>query len=262
MEYNGAIMENERCIVDGVNVRFRDTGAGPVVLLLHGWGDALVTFDALIHELGDNRFIRLDLPGFGGSELPRSPWDVSRYATFVRHFLDKLGVAEPDILIGHSFGGRIAIKGVAAGTLKPKKIVLIASAGVAARGGARRSIFSILAKAGKFLAAFPPLSFFRERLRTRLYQLAGSTDYLQAGPLKETFLNVISENLRADAEKIKIPTLLVWGAHDAETPLEEARILEKTVTGARLAIVPGAGHFVHRERPKETAERINAFITL
>lgn len=256
------IMKNEHCIVDGVDVHFKDGGMGLVVLLLHGWGDTLATFDRLIPELGDKRFVRLDLPGFGASEPPSSPWDVSRYAEFVRHFLDKLGVAEPDVLVGHSFGGRIAIKGVASGFLKPKKLILIASAGAAARGGARRSIFSILAKMGKFLTALPPLSFFRERLRGNLYRLAGSADYLQAGAMKETFLKVVSENLAADAEKINVPTLLVWGEHDAETPLAEARILEKAVANARLDIIPEAGHFVHREKPREVAEKINAFITL
>lgn len=261
IEYNETTVKNEHCIVDGVDVRFRDSGVGPVVLLLHGWGDTLATFDELIPELGGKRFVRLDLPGFGGSEPPKRAWDVAKYAEFVRHFLDKLGVAEPDILLGHSFGGRIAIKGVASDILKPKHLILVASAGVAARGGARRSIFSMLAKMGKILTTFPPLSFFRERLREKLYRLAGSTDYLQAGAMKETFLKVISENLETDAGKIKVPTILVWGEHDAETPLEEARTLEKAIANSRLAIVLGAGHFVHREKPKETAERIRAFIT-
>lgn len=250
------------CIVDGVDTRFRDSGgAGPVVLLLHGWGDTLATFDQLIPELGEKRFVRLDLPGFGGSELPSSPWSVLQYAEFVRHFLDKLGIAEPDILVGHSFGGRIAIKGVAGGILKPKKLVLIASAGVAARGGAWRSVFSLLAKTGKFITSFPPLSLFREHLRKKLYRLAGSVDYLQAGAMKETFLKVVRENLKEDAEKIHVHTLLVWGEHDAETPLAEARILEKAVADVRLATIPEAGHFVHRDMPKETAESIRAFIT-
>jgi pimeloyl-ACP methyl ester carboxylesterase len=254
-------MKGEHLIVDSMDAHFRDEGAGPVVLLLHGWGDTLATFDTLIPELGEKRFIRLDLPGFGASEPPQGAWDVSRYAAFVRHFLDKLGVAEPDILLGHSFGGRIAIKGVASGIFKSKKLILIASAGVAARRSARRRVFSILAKTGKILTAFPPLSLFRERLRGSLYRLAGSADYLQAGALKETFLNVIREDLRADAAKIKVPTLLVWGERDTETPLAEAHILEKVIAGARLDIIPGAGHFVQKDAPKETAEKIGAFIT-
>lgn len=263
MEYNGTIMKNEHCIVDGVDTRFRDSGgAGQSVLLLHGWGDTLATFDALIGELGSKRFVRLDLPGFGGSELPSEPWDVSRYAAFVRHFLDKLGIAEPDILVGHSFGGRIAIKGVASGLFRPKRLVLVASAGAAARGGARRRVFSLLAKAGKLLTVFPPFSLFKERLRRRLYETAGSADYLRAGSMRETFSNVVRENLVADATKIRIPTLLIWGEQDTETPLAEARVLERAISGSRLAIVPGAGHFVQRDRPRETVERIRAFITL
>lgn len=254
-------MEDERRIIDGMDVRFRDIGAGPVVLFLHGWGDTLAAFDALVPELGDRRFVRLDLPGFGGSELPGTPWDVARYAAFVRHFLDKLGIAGPDVLVGHSFGGRIAIKSVASGLLRPRRLVLVAAAGAAARGGARQSAFSFVAKAGKFLTVFPPLSLFKKRLRERLYRLAGSADYLQAGALRETFLNIVREDLRVDAAKIKIPTLLVWGERDTETPLAEARVLERAIGGARLAIIPGAGHFVQRDMPKETAREIRAFIT-
>lgn len=251
-----------RCIVDGVDARFRDSGgAGSVVLLLHGWGDTLATFDALIGELGEGRFIRLDLPGFGASEQPSSSWNVARYATFVRHFLDKLGVTEPNVLVGHSFGGRVAIKGVASGLIKPQKLVLIASAGAAARGSARRGAFAALAKVGKFLAAFPPLSLFRERLRERLYAAAGSTDYLRAGPLRETFLNVVGENLLAKAATMRVPTLLVWGERDMETPLAEARALARAIAGSRLAVILGAGHFVHREKPEETAREIRAFMT-
>lgn len=250
-----------RCIVDGMDTRFRDSGgAGPIVLLLHGWGDTLATFDALIGELDEGRFIRLDLPGFGGSALPSSPWDVARYAMFVRHFLDKLGVAEPDILVGHSFGGRVAIKGVASGLIKPQKLVLIASAGAAARGSARRGAFAALAKVGKFLTAIPPISLLKERLRERLYAAVGSADYLQAGPLRETFLRVVRENLEADAAKIQIPTLLVWGENDTETPLAEARALARAIVGSRLAVIPGAGHFVHLERPRETAREIRVFL--
>lgn len=250
-----------RCIVDGVDTRFRDTGAGQVVLLLHGWSDTLATFDALIPELGEGRFIRLDLPGFGESELPSAPWDVARYAEFVRHFLNKLGVAEPDVLIGHSFGGRIAIKGVASGLFKPKKLVLVAAAGAAARSGVRRRVFAALAKVGRFLTAVPPLSLFRERLREKLYAAAGSADYLQAGLLKETFLRVVRENLEADAAKIQVPTLLVWGEHDTETPLAEARAFARAIAGSRLAVIHGAGHFVHLDMPKETAREIRAFLT-
>ncbi len=253
-------MKNEHLIVDGVDVHFTDRGTGAVVLLLHGWGDTLSTFDALISALGNKRFIAVDLPGFGGSELPTTSWDVSQYVQFVRHFLDKLSINQPDILVGHSFGGRVAIKGVANQIIRPNKLVLIASAGVAIRNTARQGVFSILAKTGKFLTSIPPFSLLRESLKSQLYKLTGSTDYLKAGPMKETFLKVVREDLLVDAEKIKTPTLLVWGKDDTETTIAEAHILEKAITNSNLTIIPGAGHFVHREMPEEVAEKIKIFI--
>jgi pimeloyl-ACP methyl ester carboxylesterase len=86
------------------------------VLLLHGWGANLQTFDGLARPLAPTfRVVRLDLPGFGGTEQPPSDWHIADYAQFVSAFLQKLGVSQPACIIAHSFGGRVTIKGRGAG---------------------------------------------------------------------------------------------------------------------------------------------------
>jgi len=247
-----------KTIVLNLATEYRDEGEGPAILLLHGWGDTLRTFDALAAELGKTRrVIRLDLPGFGGSEITQQAWNVSAYANFVRAFLEKLGIA-PKTIIGHSFGGRIAIKGVAQKILTPEQLILIAAAGNANRKTLRSAGFAALAKTGKVVSLVLPHAM-QEKLRARLYAKAGS-DYLDAGLMRETFLNVVREDLTHDAEKIAIPTLIIWGADDATTPLYDGRRFHKNIPGSRLEVIEGAGHFVHREKAAEVARLIETFI--
>lgn len=239
--------------------QYEDEGAGPVLLLLHGWKDTRRTFDALALMLSaDFRVIRLDLPGFGGSESPRMAWTLDDYVRFVNDFTAKVGVT-PRAVIGHSFGGRIAIKGVSEGVLKPEKIVLIDSAGIARRRTLRNAAFALLAKIGKAMTLVPPFSFWRDALRRVLYERLGS-DYFAAGSLRETFLNTIREDLSDAAERITTPTLLIWGSADRATPLADGERLSRLIRGSTLKVIPGAGHFVHREEPAQVAALIRNFL--
>lgn len=249
---------NMKVIVSGLAIEYRDEGKGPILLMLHGWKDDLRTFDPLIKELSKAyRIIRVDLPGFGGSEMPPSPWCVEDYARFVAAFLEKVGMSTY-VLIGHSLGGRIVVKGVSERILYPQKMVLIASAGVAHRRTLRNIAFASMAKIGRFVLAPFPGSLY-ERAREALHASAGS-DYASAGAMSETFLNIIREDLSAAASKITTPTLLIWGESDTATPLSEGKKFKKLISQSILTAIPRAGHFVHRERPKEVAQAIAQFV--
>jgi pimeloyl-ACP methyl ester carboxylesterase len=244
-----------KIIVQNLAVEYQDEGAGKVILLLHGWQDNLRTFDALVPLLSvTNRVIRLDCPGFGQSETPKETWDLDNYVKFVENFIQKLHL-QVDVLIGHSFGGRIAIKGAADKNLQPNKIVLVNSAGIAKNKTLRNSVLKTGAKIAGAIIRIPPLSFWREKLRKKIYESIGS-DYLNAGAMKETFLKIIAEDLTESAKKINIPTLLIWGANDAETPLSDGQRLAKLIPDSKLEIINGAGHFIHQEKPEEVANII------
>jgi pimeloyl-ACP methyl ester carboxylesterase len=247
-----------KTIVDDIAVEYEDEGDGPVLLFLHGWMNTLHSFDALVEQLrGKYRLVRLDLPGFGNSETPHEAWDVEAYAKFVQHFLEKKGI-KPEALVGHSFGGRAIIKGVATGSLDAKRLVLIASAGNANRKNARNVTLWTFAKLGKlFTKAFP--REVQERMRGRFYAKIGS-DYANAGALSEIFLKVTQEDLSTYAENIQVPTLLLWGSVDTTTPLTDGKRLAKTIKNSTLRVYEGAGHVLHRERPREVAEAIRHFV--
>jgi pimeloyl-ACP methyl ester carboxylesterase len=148
---------------------------------------------------------------------------------------------------------------LATGVFCPQKVILIASAGIAKRKSLRNGVMMLMAKIGKAITAVPPFSFARESLRKKLYKKLGS-DYGSAGALKQTFLNVVREDLSESAHAISVPTLLIWGDRDTETPLVDGERLSRLISRSKLEIISGAGHFVHREKSKEVAEIIKDFL--
>ena len=247
-----------KTIVNNLAVEYFDEGQGPTLLMLHGWGDNLHTFDALVHELPGYRTVRVDMPGFGNSERAAETWGVVEYARLVEAFIKKVQI-EPRALIGHSFGGRVIIKGVGTGIFTPEKIVLIASAGVARKTTLKHLILRMFAKIGKALTLVPPLSMYRLQIRKKLYGALGS-DYFAAGSMRDVFLKVVKEDLLPFAREIRVPALLIWGDHDTQTPLSDGEKIRDAIRVSQLEIIPGATHFVHQEKSQEVAALIKEFV--
>jgi pimeloyl-ACP methyl ester carboxylesterase len=250
-------------IVNQQLLNYSDAGdrGAPVVVLLHGWGANGRSFDQLAAALGQsNRVIRLDLPGFGESEVPRASWRISNYAELLQQFLRKLEITDIRGLIGHSFGGRVAIKSVGKGLLAPSRLILMDAAGIKHSDSARNHMFRITAKIGKAATALPGLSGLRVRLRRGLYRAAGSTDYLDAGPMREILLGTIAEDLQADAAQIDVSTLIIWGGKDADTPLSDGNLLAAIIPKSKLEVVQSAGHFVYLDAPDIVTKLIQDFL--
>jgi pimeloyl-ACP methyl ester carboxylesterase len=227
--------------------------------MLHGWKDTLHTFDAIVPALAQKyRVLRLDLPGFGGTEMPSADWDVSEYVEFVLKFQKKINV-DVFALMGHSFGGRISIRGAGSGRLTPKKLILISAAGVAKKRTLRNNILAVVAQVGRTLTAIPPFSFWRQKIRRKLYEAIGS-DYFISGALKKTFVKVVGEDLTAFAGRITIPTLIIWGRYDTSTPIDQAGRIHALINGSELRVLEEAGHFVHQSESEKVADYIESFL--
>ena len=254
-------MHNTRqVIVNDLAVSYTDTGQGPVVILLHGWGASATSFEPIRKVLAEHRrVVCLDLPGFGGSQQPDSDWFVADYAKFLSAFLHKIGVTKIAALAGHSFGGRVCIKAVASKLVEPAKLVLIDSGGIKESRSLRNRLFKAAAKIGKVATTLPLLRVLRSRLRQRLYKAAGSTDYLESGTMKQIFLNAINEDLLPAAAKINLPTLLIWGRNDTVTPLKNGQLMTDTIKGSEMLVVEGAGHYPFIDKPAEVAGVIEEF---
>jgi pimeloyl-ACP methyl ester carboxylesterase len=245
-----------------VNYALEGDRNSPTVVLLHGWGSSLKAYGQLSASLAARfRVIRLDFPGFGGSQVPPESWRIADFAQFTADFLKKIEVSSPAALIGHSFGGRVILKGVGTGVLQADQIILMGSAGIKHSDSARNLGYMLVAKAGKAATALPGLKSLRAGLRRKLYQSAGNDDYLTAGPMRTIFVHTISEDLRSDAAAIRIPALLIWGAEDAETPLADGRLLADSITASQLVIIPAAGHYVFSDAPTDTLAHIERFLS-
>ncbi len=248
-----------KLIVNDLAVEYRDEGFGKTILFLHGWGSNFSTFDGLINTLENKyRVVRVDLPGFGKTEAPEKDWDLSCYAKFVREFIKKSEI-EPEAIIGHSFGGRIAVKGVSEGIFECSKLVLISSAGTEERGIFLRVLMRWLAKIVKCILYIPPFVFWRKKIRRMIYKMIGS-DYEDAGEMKEIFTRIISEDLSSAAKDINFPVLLIWGEKDMETPLKQGEKFLRLIKNSRLEVIKNGGHFIHEEKPQKTAMLIDEFL--
>lgn len=251
-----------KVLVSNQLIEYKDEGAGRVILLLHGWGMDLTTFDGLAVHLSEHfRVIRFDFPGFGQSPKPSDDWHISEYSGLTRDLSHKLKIDQPYAVIGHSFGGRVIIKGVGLGYLKPEKVVLIGAAGVKPHMEIKKAIYKSIAKVGKFATSIPVINKLQPALRKRLYASAGSTDYLQAKQMQTIFINVVNEDLLPEVSKITQPTLLIWGKNDTETPLGDARQMQALITGSRLVAVPDAGHFVYIDAFDDVADSLDKFLS-
>lgn len=248
-------------IIQDLAVKYDDEGSGRVILMLHGWGASGSDFDDLAAVFAQNyRVVRVDFPGFGSSEQPHGNWYVGDYVQFVAALLAKLEVRQPYAIIGHSFGGRVALKGLATGVLSADKLVLIGAAGIKHADSARNTTLRVVAKTGKAALSLPGLRRVSGAARRRLYASIGSQDYLQSGTMRQIFLNTINEDLSGCSDDIAQPTLLVWGSEDDQAPLADGRFFHEHIRDSRLKIAASAGHFVHHDEPIQVTRWLREFL--
>lgn len=235
--------------IDNVEVNYIQYGEGSDVLLLHGWGQNI----QMMRPLGDNlcsnhRITIIDFPGFGESSEPPVAWSVRNYAVLVEKLVEKLNIKKPTV-IGHSFGGRVAIYFSADNPID--KLVLFGSPCMKEKEELTLSVRIL--KAIKKLPGMDKLGEFMK-------QYIGSPDYRMASPImRETLVNVVNEDLAAFARRIEEPTLLIWGEHDEAVPVEEARELEKIMIDAALIVLPGT-HYAYLENLGQVINILNSFI--
>ena len=98
----------------------------------------------------------------------------------------------------------------------------------------------------------------KEKLRKKVYKTVGS-DMLVAEHLQETFKKVVTDDARVDAAQLTLPTLLLYGEQDDAAPVWYGEAYHQLITGSTLEVFPGAGHFVHIDRPAEVVKAIEEF---
>jgi pimeloyl-ACP methyl ester carboxylesterase len=261
--------------IRGRRLRYLDYGSGPVFVFVHGTGGSWQSWLENIAELGrENRVIAIDLPGFGGSDAPPTDSGVDEYSETLVALLDHVG-AGPAAVAGHSLGGLISTDlalrhpervrglilvngtGVAIGRVRLALIVrsFLVFGAIFRRPGAMRAV----ARRPRLRRAFL-YGFIRDPAGMGA-ELASETIPLMVAPGLET---AVRAGARASgelpADRIEVPTLLVWGRHDRILRLDLAMELAATIPDSRLVVIDDAGHAPMFERPDEFNAAVGGFL--
>ena len=246
--------------INGLETFYQQEGQGRPVVLLHGWGASSQTLAGVAACLAPLfQVTSVDLPGFGWSQAPPRAWGVADYADHVRQLLDELRIPKATLL-GHSFGGRIAIQLASRQPERVGRLLLVASAGVRPRRGPRYYARVGTAKALRRLLALPGLGGLGGRLLSRWQAKVGSRDYLAAGQLRPTLVKVVNEDLTPALALIQAPTLLLWGDQDHEVRRPAVDVMAARIPGARLRVFAGAGHFPFQDAPEAFCQAVREFL--
>ena len=233
-----------------INYEYYDNNSKDSLVFLHGWGQNIEMMMGLAKPfLKKCNVLVLDLPGFGKSDEPKDIWSVFDYADMLEEMLKKLKIKNP-ILVGHSFGGKISL--CYAIKYNPKKIVLLASP-------YKKNIKKPTLKMRilKSVKKIPGLN----KLENIIKKHVGSTDYKNASEkMRKILVNHVNLDLTDELNKIKCPSLLIWGTNDTAVPIEDGEALEKLINNAGLVVYEGCTHYAYLERLDQTVRVLNSFI--
>ena len=248
-----------KIVVDGLMTEYMSLGSGPkTILFLHGWGANLGSFQPIVEALSAKyKIIAVNFPGFSGTGQPSEVWRVGDYAAWTRHFLDKLKIKNLYVIVGHSFGGRVILKGCTGGQLSADKLIFIDAAGVKSNKKPSQTFRSVASKTLKPVFDTKIMSGVKRKLIGQL----GSSDYQAAsGIMREVFKKVIDEDLSDLTRKIDSPSLLIWGENDQETPLSDLKIFQQ-IPKNEAHVIQNAGHFPFIDQPQEVIKIIKDFLS-
>ncbi len=227
------------------------------IVILHGWQSRLSRWQPLVEILQKKFKVFLpSLPGFE-KKLTKA-WKLKDYADWLEDYLAKKKIDNP-VLVGHSFGGQLAVKFLSRGN-RARKLILIASSGIDPKNNFKKAIFLLLAKTGKVFFLLPPFSFFRRFAVWFLYKLAREQDYFRADEfLKLTMRNVLRERLEPLLKKIQVSTLILWGKKDKITPVADAYIFAGEIKDSRLKVFKDGDHGLPFKLVEKVAREIISF---
>ncbi len=253
--------------VDGYNINYKITGEDneKTAVILQGWGTELGLYDSVANTINSEyRVVQLDLPGFGTSDEPKEAWSVEEYSNFFCKFMEALKIEEV-ALIGHSYGGRMIIRLSTRESLpfKISKIVLIDSAGIMPKRSAVQKLKIFRYKILKKMLLNKVVHYLFEEVIDDWKNRQGSDDYRNASPvMRQCLVKAVNEDLTHLLPSVAQETLIVWGDLDQDTPLADARIMDKMISNSGLVVLEGTGHYSFLEKPDVFSGIMRAFFKI
>ena len=229
--------------IDNINIYYNEYGNGKNIILLHGWGMSKDTFNDLAVNLSSNyHIIAIDLPGFGQTKIDKEMM-LNEVARLLHKFILALNIDHP-IILGHSYGGRIAM--IYASLYQVDKLVLVSAAGL-------KEKLSI----DKWLK----VKIYKLFKKCNISLKMGSDDYKNCDDIKKKMLvEAVNNDLSIYLSDIKAPTLLIYGRNDKVTSISLARRINELIVPSSLVIMEGSSHFPYLEEPTIFRLILNSFL--
>ncbi|WP_051809432.1 alpha/beta fold hydrolase [Actinoplanes subtropicus] len=278
-------MDEQRTIaVHGHARAFRMLGTGPtVLLLLHGIGSQGATWDKVAPVLAERYTVIVpDLLGHGRSAKPRADYSIGGYANGMRDLLGALDIDRVTV-VGHSFGGGVAMQFAYQFPERTDRLVVVAGGGLGSQVSvALRALSLPGASVALGISHLPPCRLALGALRAAAglvapAALAADLDEaytvhtgLRDPAARSAFLHVLRHVVDWRGQLITmrdraylaqgLPALVVWGDRDHVLPAGQARAAAELMPGARSVVLPGVGHFPHREAPEAFVRAVTDFV--
>ncbi|WP_253259319.1 alpha/beta fold hydrolase [Subtercola boreus] len=266
--------------VGGVRLRYRTTGSGDPVLLLHGIGQSLEDWSEQHDRLSENHTVySLDLPGFAYSERLTGTATLEGLASILPAFLDAVGLTEPLPVIGNSLGGAVAMTFAVAHPERVSSLVLADSAGFGAEVTLVLRLLAIKPLGALLMRPNPANSkrtvesvFYDKTLATDA-RIRHSFALARRRAHAQTTLDVAHDlgtlrgvrpewrtRLLARVSRLDIPVLVLWGDHDHVLPFSQHSAATKALPHASAHVFERTGHMPQIERPDEFRDVVEQFL--
>ncbi len=251
-------MKEEKILINGLEINYKIIGEGRPFLIFHGWNSNSNRWLAVAEILAKKglQIIIPDLPGFGKSSTPPLDWDPEEYLNFAKQFIDRLNL-ENFYLLGHSFGGSVAIKYSIDFPDKVQKLFLISAACFRKRTPGKFVLYIF----SKFCHIFSFLPFY-ENIRKGFYKyIVRRSDYpYSKGAMKKIYLKIIKRDLSDILPAVATPTVIIWGEKDKITPLNEGVEINRKIKNSKIQIIEGVNHSPNLIVPEKLAQTIGKFL--
>lgn len=225
------------------------------IIILHGWGENKKLWQLQVDKLNtlsDVQAQAWDLPGFGKQELVDPDWGVPEYANWVLQKLQSEAVSESSdiILLGHSFGGRIASYLASQNPSWLQAVVLSGAPGLYRPSWRIR----LRIKAYKLLKRLLPQTVLKKVFVSKELSSADNAN------LGKIFRKVVTFDQTQLLPQISVPCLLIWGEHDQEVPLRIAKAMQQLIPTAKLEVLADCGHNAYVENPELFYGKVTNFV--
>lgn len=230
-------------------------GKGKIVFFLHGWGGDKNSFKLVNNHIALNcSMVFVSFSGFGLSPQPTKAYFVDDYVEELKDLILHISKNKKIIIVCHSFGARVAIKLASRYPNLLESLLIVDGAGVKPKRGLKYYINVYKYKRLK-------KQVLNGKKDVNVLSRFGSEDYKVLSPImKQTFINVVNEDLKESIKKVKIDTLLFWGEKDKDTPLYMAKKMKKWIKKSELIIVKNAAHFSYLDNFGLFIRVLNAFL--